>query len=96
MAFVYESGEEIRSGDQVVYDGQSAEVEFVSDPDCSPGDWYVKEFGGGIMILEPEVFGRVFLARSDIDGRLIFVSRRGEPEGNYVRTPSGRPKRKRC
>ena len=26
-----------------------------------PHDWYVEEFGGGVMIAEPKVFGHLFI-----------------------------------
>ncbi len=41
-----------------------------------PNDWYVKEHGGGVMIAEPKVFGRLFInaPASDYED-LEFVSR---------------------
>jgi hypothetical protein len=74
----YASGEPILQGDRVLYDGVPAEVEFVAssgDTRSPEHEWHVREFGGGVMITEPNVFGRVFLAPSDIDERLVFVSR---------------------
>ena|SRR5438445_6986052 len=59
MPFAYQTGEEIAEGDLVVYDGNPAQIELVADPTSSPEDWYVKQFGGAIMILEPKVFGGV-------------------------------------
>ena len=41
--------------------GEPGEVEFVADPLEDPNDWYVKEYGGGAMIAEPKVFGRLFI-----------------------------------
>jgi len=26
-----------------------------------PDDWYVKQYGGGVMIVEPKAFGRLFI-----------------------------------
>jgi hypothetical protein len=77
----YRSGEEIRKGDCVRFHGNAAEIEFValgpndSNPDIAS---YVKEFGGGIMILDPQVSGRTFIPSNDINGYedLEFVSRR--------------------
>jgi hypothetical protein len=43
-----------------------------------PNDWYVKEYGGGVMIVEPKVIGRLFLqAPVGQDDHLEFVSRGG-------------------
>ena len=61
MPFFYRSGEEIRAGDRVRLRGEPGEVEFVADPVHHPEDWYVTEFGGGVMIVEPKAFGRLFL-----------------------------------
>lgn len=41
-------------------------------------DWSVQEFGGGVMLAEPSVFGSLFLDLSHIDDRLVLVSRKGE------------------
>ena len=56
--------------------GEPGEVELVVDPMDDPNSWFVKEFGGGIMVVEPKVFGRLFIDApvSDYDG-LEFVSR---------------------
>jgi hypothetical protein len=76
LSFKYQSGEEIRKGDKVLFYGNSAEVEFVAEP---PGDnkteWYVQEFGGGVMIKEPREFGKAFLTQTEHTEDLIFVSR---------------------
>jgi hypothetical protein len=72
MSATYSSGEEIQSGDQVLYHGEPGRVEFVAKlGDCETG-WYVEQFGGGCMILAPS-FGRVFVSKTDED--LEFVSR---------------------
>ena len=49
----------------------------VADPVRDPNDWFVKEYGGGVMIAEPKVFGRLFIHApvSYYDG-LEFVSRK--------------------
>lgn len=77
MIFVYKSGQQIQKGDRVMFCGGPGEVEFVAttlgeDPEL---DWYVQEYGGGVMVLQPKRFGRAFLTRTDDDEDLVFVSR---------------------
>lgn len=66
----YRSGEEIKAGDQVLFHGNPAEVELVA---CDPNDpnpavaWYLKEFGGGVLISDPKASGRTFIRRSSLD-----------------------------
>lgn len=81
MTFTYQSGEEIRKGDRVILHGEPGEIEFVVNKIVgdSAMDWYMSEFGGGVMVAEPKVFGRAFLSQSDIDEYLEFV-RRGNDE----------------
>jgi hypothetical protein len=76
MPLFYQSGEEIKKGDRVIFHGEPGEIEFVADP-ASPDsetDWYIKEYGGGIMVLEPKHFGRAFLP-TPTESNLWFVSR---------------------
>jgi hypothetical protein len=62
VPFFYESGEEVIVGDHVLIHGAAGQVELVADPSVAPDDWYVKEFGGGFMILCQEiVLGRIFV-----------------------------------
>lgn len=73
--FSYPSGEKIQKGDHVLYDGQSAEIEFVAEsitgnPEL---DWYVEQEGGGVMISVS--FGPVFVGDPHDDCALEFVSR---------------------
>jgi hypothetical protein len=74
----YRSGEEIKKGDRVRFHGNPAEVEFVAcdrnDPEAA---WYMEEYGGGVMILDPMVSGRTFIPADQIneDEDLEFVSR---------------------
>ncbi|HTS13414.1 MAG TPA: hypothetical protein VMH00_14955 [Candidatus Limnocylindrales bacterium] len=81
MPLSYRTGEEIRKGDRITYHGEEGEIELVADPgleDTSSDEhWYVREYGGGILIREPKAFGRVFLRTTDIgeDEDLVFVSR---------------------
>lgn len=72
MSLAYSSGEEIQSGDRILYHGEPGQVEFVAKRGNSETDWYVERFGGGCMILAPS-FGRVFISEADED--LEFVGR---------------------
>ena len=77
MPLFYQSGEQIQSGDRVRLNGEFGEVEFVADPAEDPEGWFVKEHGSGVMIVEPKVFGRVFIQVPGSDYEdLEFVSRR--------------------
>ena len=74
----YRSGEEIRKGDRVLFHGNPAEIELVArDPNDSEAAWYMQEFGGGVMILDPMVSGRTFIATDQINKceDLDFVAR---------------------
>jgi hypothetical protein len=75
MPFFYSSGEEIRKGDRVLLHGEPSEIELVADPVESPDDWLVKEQGGGVMVLELNVFGRLFISEPETDEHLTFLSR---------------------
>jgi hypothetical protein len=76
----YRSGEEIRKGDRVRFHGNPAEIELVS---CDRDDptpqvaWHMKEFGGGVLILDPSVSGRTFVPSDQLEEYedLEFVSR---------------------
>ena len=82
MPFTYQSGERIKKGDRVLFHGEPGEIEFVADPleDDPETEWYVQEYGGGAMVLEPKVFGRTFLSHTDENEDLIFVSRLSEED----------------
>jgi hypothetical protein len=76
----YRSGEEIRKHDHVLFHGNSAEIELVaSDPNDPDPDvaWHMKEFGGGVMVLDPLVSGRTFIPKDSLGEYedLEFVSR---------------------
>jgi len=74
----YRSGDEIRKGDRVLFHGKPAEVELVAfDPNEPEHAWYVQEFDGGVMILDPMVSGRTFIAKDQLNDYedLEFVSR---------------------
>jgi hypothetical protein len=74
----YTSGEEILKGDRILFHGNSARVQFVAtDPDDPSHSWYVREFGGGVMIDDPAVSGTTFIPADHLDHYedLEFVSR---------------------
>jgi len=80
MPFHYESGVEIRKGDRVIFHGEPGEIEFVADPleNDAGTEWFVKEYGGGVMVLAPKRFGRAFLTKTDNAEDLVFVCRAGD------------------
>jgi hypothetical protein len=74
----YQSGEEIRKGDRVLFHGNGAEIELVAcDADDAKMDWYIQEFGGGVLILDPLASGRTFIPSAQLEEfeDLRFVSR---------------------
>jgi hypothetical protein len=75
----YQSGEEIMKGDRVLFHREPGHIEFVVDKLTSDAamDWYMNEFGGGIMILEAKHFGRVFVHAESLPETedLEFISR---------------------
>ena len=78
----YQSGEEIREGDRVLFHGEPGEIEFVveglvGDP---VKDWHMEDARPGVMVLEPKVFGRCFLSDTEEAEDLILVSRKSETE----------------
>ncbi len=76
MALQYQSGEEIKKGDRIRFHGEQGRIEFVAvAPGDSETDWYVKNEGEGVMILEPKHFGRVFLHRPERAEDLEFICR---------------------
>jgi hypothetical protein len=76
MPFRYQSGDEIKKGDHVFFHGEPGHIEFLADPaDRNPEtDWYVKEYGGGVMVGEPKVFGRAFVTNTEDTEDLILKS----------------------
>jgi hypothetical protein len=77
MPLRYQSDEEIKKGNRVLFHGEPGAIEFVADPLVKDPEteWYVQEYGEGVMVVEPKVFGRAFLSRTDKAEDLIFVSR---------------------
>jgi hypothetical protein len=64
MELTYQSGEDIQRGDRVTYGGNAGTIELVvegltGDPET---DWLFENHGAGIMVVEPRVFGRVYLS----------------------------------
>ena len=64
----YRSGETIRKGDRIRFHGHAAEIELVADPETADpeSEWYVKEFGGGVLITDPSVSGRTFIDKDSL------------------------------
>ena len=65
-ALLYQSGEPIRAGDQVLLHGLRAEVEFVVDRDHERDDWDNTRLGSGVMLCEPSTFGRLFIPAANL------------------------------
>jgi hypothetical protein len=61
MPFFYQSGEQIKLRDRVRLHGEPGEIESIHDPVDDPHDWYVETYGGGVMVAESRVFGRLFI-----------------------------------
>jgi hypothetical protein len=75
VPFKYQSGEEIKKGDKVLFHGEAGEIDLVAEaPGGEDTKWYVREFGGGVVVKEPKVFGRL-LNRPGRREDLILVSR---------------------
>ena len=77
MPLTYMTGEQIRKGDRALFHDEPGEIELVADPTESDPetDWYVQEYGGGVMVLEPKHFGRAFLPEPQTAEDLKFVAR---------------------
>jgi hypothetical protein len=75
VPFFYQSGAKIMKGDKVLLHGEPGEIESVVDPATDPEDWFVTEHGGGVLILEPNVFGRLFVSDTQNYEDLELVSR---------------------
>ena len=76
----YQSGEEIRKGDRVLFHGEPGEIEFVAEKLVGDpiADWNIKENGPGVMIVEPKFFGHVYIRDTENNEDLEFVSRIGK------------------
>jgi hypothetical protein len=68
MPMRYRTGEEIRSGDRVLFHGEPGTIEFVVTGSTDPEtEWYMETYGGGVMIAEPKFFGHAFIALGQVD-----------------------------
>jgi hypothetical protein len=73
MRFFYGSGEEVRAGDRVTYFSEPGQIEFVADDDSqAPEGW---DLEAGVMIIEPKVFGCVFVQDPADEEDLVFIAR---------------------
>ena len=85
MSLKYKAGQEIMVGDLAFFSGEAAEIDLVAEPSSTDPqhEWYVKEFGGGVGVLEPKRFGRAFIPADQLpeEEDLEFVARR---ESQYV------------
>jgi hypothetical protein len=78
----YLSGEEIRRGDSVRFHGHAAQIEFAaSDLNDPEHGWFVRQYGGGVMVNDPAVSGCTFIPIDQLKNYedLEFVAR-GELE----------------
>lgn len=79
MTLKYRSGEDIKDGDRVRFHDKPAEIKFVAhDITGNPQtDWFVEEYGGGVMVSDPMVSGDTFIPADHIANYedLEFVSR---------------------
>ena len=76
-AITYHSREEVRSGDRVSYGGNPGTIELVVDrrADDPEKDWLFENFGAGVMVREPKIFGLVYLPAPHDEEDLLFISR---------------------
>lgn len=79
MPLSYMTGEEVKKGDRVLFHGEPGQIELVADPSIPDPetDWFVQEYGSGVMILEPKYFGRAFVSDPSTHCDLEFVARHG-------------------
>jgi hypothetical protein len=78
LVLKYRSGEVIQKGDHVLFHGNPAEIEFVATDSSTPeSTWFLQEYGGGVMVLDPIISGSTFIPADHIDNYddLEFVSR---------------------
>jgi hypothetical protein len=77
--FTYQTGDEIKGGDHISFQGEPGRVEFVA---LAPADspelrWYVEQYGGGVMISNSK--GHTFLTRNEVAEDLVLLSREPTP-----------------
>jgi hypothetical protein len=80
MTFKYQSGGDIMLGDRVLFHGEPGQIELVVEPSSSDPEhqWYIREFGGGVGLVESKHFGRVFISGDELPTTedLEFVARK--------------------
>jgi hypothetical protein len=74
MALKYRSGDEVRAGDQILYNLVPGKIDFVAVRGDLEHAWYVEQCGEGCMILVAP-FGNLFVNAPQDDEDLDFVSR---------------------
>lgn len=80
MSLKYQSGEEIKRGDRVLFHREPGRIELVAyEPGDPETDWFIQEYGGGVMILDG-VAGSTFITADQLPecDDLEFVSRDDE------------------
>lgn len=80
--FMYETGEEIKSGDRITFHGEQGRVEFVVAESVGDQalDWYLDQYPGGGLMVKAEGFGDVFLTGGELYEDLKFIGRRDMSE----------------
>ena len=58
----------MRKGDCVLFHGNAAEIKLVVDPEIEDpeSEWYLKEFGGGVLVRDPCVSGHTFIGKDSL------------------------------
>lgn len=77
MVLRYQSGEEIKKGDRVLYHGGAGVIEFVATELGDPQtEWFAKEYAGGVMVRD-QVAGPTFIDAGQIPDEedLEFIAR---------------------
>ena len=77
------AAESSNADDRVFLHGELGQIEFVVDPADNPDDWYVTKHGGGVMVVEARVFGRLFIPAPANYEDVKFASRSEGGEGNW-------------
>ncbi|MGA9039549.1 MAG: hypothetical protein WB421_03355 [Terriglobales bacterium] len=63
----YQSGQEIKKGDRVLFHLKPAEIELVvSNPDDPETAWYFNEYGGGVMVRNSKDPNPTFISTDQI------------------------------
>ena len=73
----YSTGEEIKSGDEVLVHGEHGIVDFVigSETGDPSKDFILREHPQGGVMINASSFGAMFLSAGSVEERLQFVSR---------------------